>query len=326
MAKTSFPYAMIALCAALHMLVDGLCVCCLYVVATGGVGGGVGDFAAMFILYNVLAFLTQPLTGMWADRLRGDDRLLLLSVSAMTVGCGLSIGSLPEGFSLARTIVLAVVLGIGNSLFHVWGGKQTVLVAGNDVRALGLFVSTGALGLAVGVVCCSTLLMGAMLVCMIALSALHVAMDCGRRRAEMATGVAAPALGRHVVVVAVVVLTLFVVFRSFVGQGFSLSVGGGRWAVLLVGITAMAGKMAGGWLARWLGMARSMLMVLLVVLCCYLSAAVGVRLLLLPGLFAINCTMPVTLCLANGVLKGREGLAFGLLAAALVPGYLFAML
>ena len=47
---------------------------------------------------------------------------------------------------------------------------------------------------------------------------------------------------------------------------------------------------------------------------------------LLVGLFAINCTMPITLYLANVVLKGKEGLAFGLLAAALIPGYLLAML
>ena len=32
--------------------------------------------------------------------------------------------------------------------------------------------------------------------------------------------------------------------------------------------------------------------------------------------------MPVTLWLANRLLPGREGLAFGLLAAALMPGYL----
>jgi hypothetical protein len=34
--------------------------------------------------------------------------------------------------------------------------------------------------------------------------------------------------------------------------------------------------------------------------------------------------MPVTLYLANVVLPKREGLAFGLLAAALIPGYLLA--
>ena len=44
----------------------------------------------------------------------------------------------------------------------------------------------------------------------------------------------------------------------------------------------------------------------------------------LVGLFMINCTMPITLYLANVVMKGREGLAFGLLAAALMPGYLLA--
>jgi hypothetical protein len=42
------------------------------------------------------------------------------------------------------------------------------------------------------------------------------------------------------------------------------------------------------------------------------------------GIFAINCTMPMTLCLANMLLPNREGLAFGLLAAVLIPGYLLA--
>jgi hypothetical protein len=48
--------------------------------------------------------------------------------------------------------------------------------------------------------------------------------------------------------------------------------------------------------------------------------------ILLVGLFAVNTTMPVTLYLANVVLPKREGLAFGLLAAALIPGYLLAFL
>jgi hypothetical protein len=46
---------------------------------------------------------------------------------------------------------------------------------------------------------------------------------------------------------------------------------------------------------------------------------------LLAGVFLMNCTMPVTLYLANVLLPRREGLAFGLLAAALIPGYLLAV-
>ena len=47
--------------------------------------------------------------------------------------------------------------------------------------------------------------------------------------------------------------------------------------------------------------------------------------LLLVGIFLMNCTMPITLYLANVLLPRREGLAFGLLAAALIPGYLLAV-
>ena len=83
----------------------------------------------------------------------------------------------------------------------------------------------------------------------------------------------------------------------------------------------MLGKMAGGWLARWMGLVVALgVMVAVVVACVVLKTASPVVPFI--GLFAVNCTMPITLYLANLVLPGREGLAFGLLAAALMPGYL----
>jgi predicted MFS family arabinose efflux permease len=97
----------------------------------------------------------------------------------------------------------------------------------------------------------------------------------------------------------------------------------------------MLGKMSGGWIARRWGIVTSFaLMVVVAALCFYIvtgwhgaSPYTGMALaVLLVGAFAVNCTMPVTLYLANAVLPGREGLAFGLLAAALIPGYLLATL
>ena len=70
-----------------------------------------------------------------------------------------------------------------------------------------------------------------------------------------------------------------------------------------------------------MGIVRAMVAVVVVVVVCLFIDAPFAMLL---GLFAINCTMPVTLYFANVLLPGREGLAFGLLAAALVPGYLLA--
>jgi hypothetical protein len=44
------------------------------------------------------------------------------------------------------------------------------------------------------------------------------------------------------------------------------------------------------------------------------------------GLFAINCTMPLTLYWAEKLMPGREGFAFGLLAASLMPPYIFSVM
>ena len=85
----------------------------------------------------------------------------------------------------------------------------------------------------------------------------------------------------------------------------------------------MLGKMAGGWLARQLGIVRMLVLVVFLVAVCLVFRSLGIVVLLV-GLFAVNTTMPVTLYLANVVLPKQEGLAFGLLAAALIPGYLLA--
>ncbi|MDE7162075.1 MAG: hypothetical protein K2N65_04870, partial [Anaeroplasmataceae bacterium] len=44
------------------------------------------------------------------------------------------------------------------------------------------------------------------------------------------------------------------------------------------------------------------------------------------GICFFNFSMPITLYYANCLLKKKEGLAFGLLAAVLMPGYLLGML
>jgi Mn2+/Fe2+ NRAMP family transporter len=87
----------------------------------------------------------------------------------------------------------------------------------------------------------------------------------------------------------------------------------------------MMGKMLGGWLVRWMGMITAVIVILLIVACCIAFRHVD-NVILLLGLLAVNCTMPITLYLSNVVLKGHEGLSFGLLAAALIPGYLLATL
>ena len=329
---------LIGITTVMHFLMDGLCMCCLFLLATayGDYWGAYGDrlILGAILTYNVLAFMSQPLTGLMADRMTQRHWLLLSSAVLLTVAVAMA--SLPVKAEWLL-ILVAVGLGAGNSLFHVWGGKQTVVKMGNDMRALGVFVSTGALGLAIGAVFCSWALLYGLLLVFVTMAIAYVRWDeagdtggqaplcsasCAQDGASpRVSGVAA--MTPVTVWTLVVALMLFVGYRSFAGEVFSSGITKSQSLVLIIGTTAMLGKMTGGWIARWMGILKSLMLILAGVALCFLFRSNLVWVLLL-GIFLMNCTMPITLYLANLLLPKREGLAFGLLAAALIPGWLLA--
>lgn len=302
--------------ALLHFLVDGLCVCCLFQLATTM---GKGSLLPVFIVYNILAFLTQPLTGMLADRQQSLGVLLALAMALLSVGVALATLSAVQlwtGFPTAFAV--AAFLGFGNSLFHVWGGKAVAVNTGNDARSLGLFVSTGIMGLAVGVVFHDWLLLYVLLGALTILVASELWRGEPRRDDSLRLAAMSPATTWTVVLL----MMAFVLSRSFVGENFTGRLSDDGVTVLAIAAVAMLGKMGGGWLAHWIGAARTLaLLVAGVVFCLWAGASPPVLLL---GLLMVNGTMAVTLCWTNAALHGSEGLAFGLLAAALMPGYLLA--
>lgn len=312
--RTRYRWHLVGIGALLHFLIDGLCLCCLYLMAFPF---SFPRLTGIFVVYNVLAFLTQPLTGLLADRMRDRHWMLLAAVVLLLAAVMMVTFGLPFAGYLAP-----VLLGLGNSLFHVWGGKQVVLKAGNDMRALGLFVSTGAFGLAVAMVFFSLSLLYIFLLalCLLAVAYLKLGQN-DERVGDALQDTPWSSRVRQSRWLLLLVVVAFVMFRSFMGESFSSAIVKDDMVVLLIGLTAMLGKMAGGWMARRIGILLTLAAVLVVVLGCLLCRS-SERAIMLTGLFAVNCTMPVTLYWANGLLKGREGLAFGLLAAALIPGYL----
>jgi predicted MFS family arabinose efflux permease len=287
-------------------------------------------FFGFFVVYNVLAFLTQPLTGWWADCMEQRHWLLLLSVAFLTLGV-LTVSLLNAPLSAnypVIAVVASIFLGMGNSLFHVWGGKQVAIRTNNDIRALGVFVSTGAFGLAVSMVFFSWTVLFTFLLLICLFSLLYLRLETINELIEESASRfdhPSPFIPHPSSLILLLLIMAFVMLRSFMGSSFSSGLGKTGTLILLVGFCGMLGKMAGGWVAQWMGNISTFVVALLVAVGCWLLG--GTRQAIpLVGLLAINCTMPVTLYWANGLLKGREGLAFGLLAAALIPGYLLSML
>ncbi|MBQ4392558.1 MAG: hypothetical protein II826_05535 [Prevotella sp.] len=316
----------IGIATVLHLLVDGLCVCALYLMVGNADGA---RLLALFLAYNVLAFMTQPLTGWWADRSRSRHGPLLVAIVLLSAAVALQMVAVLRGAGLLP--LCAVLLGMGNSFFHVWGGKQTAVLSGNDMRSLGIFVSSGVLGLTVGVLYASWWLLAAMLLLVSVLGAVA-------SRIEPSAGPLPPSARRETaglpsmaktpafIAFWLLAILIFVLLRSFVGEVVSVGLEKSSAVLLLLAVTAMAGKACGGWLARWLGISRAIVACLGIVAACMMfRSADSVPLLpVVAGVLAINFTMPMTLHLANRLLPRREGLAFGLLAAVLIPGYMLA--
>lgn len=308
----------------MHFLVDGLCVCCLYLSADARAAG---NLLWLFLLYNVLAFLTQPFTGMAADRYAGRlpvvlaTSVLLLSLGVLTNSLLLLAGN---GSSWPLPVIQVALLGMGNSLFHVWGGKLTAHATGNDIRALGLFVSTGAFGLTVGFVCRSAWLPCAMLLLVVFCSIVLFHHPQQKVATDYTTGEEGWWRKEWLAWTAMLLLMAAVMLRSGASELFTAGIERTSATVLVIGAVAMTGKMGGGWMARCCGLLPTLLCLLICIgICLFLRN--GNLPLALSGLLLVNGTMAITLYLANRVFPGKEGLAFGLLAAALMPGYLLYM-
>lgn len=365
-----------ALLTALHLMVDGLCACSVLMLQGSLTGVGV---AVLFIGYNVLAFMTQPFVGLWMDRHRTGPMilwaaaLLLLSGGLLTTlypCCSTTVSDLPQFMTISNLpqfttgvtemtllVCIALLLGMGNSLFHVYGGKFVTERTVNDPRHLGFFVSSGALGLALGGAGHSLALMGTLAVTMLVAVVLFqrcVCVPCSEAdekpcdQSQGTTG-AAPipispspqilispspevsvstqphtSVGSGLAVgtsSALLLFMLFLVFgRSFIGNMKPDSVGDIACYATVASVLAFVGKASGGFIARRVGVWTTLTTALIAsAVCLLLSGSYWMFAALM--VLCINITMPLTLHLANRSLPQRAGMAFGALAFMLIPGH-----
>ena len=305
----------------LHLLVDGLCACCVFMMAPWMQAG---TTLTLFVAYNALAFLTQPLMGLWTDRRKDATLIFKASMTLLTLGACLTIlgTTWQQGWLPYLSVTL---IGMGNSMFHVYGGKSVAVHTGNDMRHLGLFVSSGAIGLIVGETYASTTGLTILCLAMLLLawfqlrSALPTpAMPPATLNSQgnMTTLNSQGGAARHMCIAMIAFICLVVFFRALVGK---MAPSGPGESALLIAVLAFAGKSLGGFAGRRWGVWRTLTLTLLVSGTC-LIASYAQGSLILPLTLAINLTMPLTLWLANQQMPGHEGLSFGLLAAMLPLG------
>ncbi len=300
-----------------HLLVDGVCLATLF-----SAGADASQLLTAVMLYNTLAFTTQCIAGLWLDHAglaRKAEPLAMLLVAA--------------GYFLPADLLVRVILiGFGNSLFHVCGGSVTLQKSLGKAAPLGVFVAPGALGVVLG-----RLYPGLGTVFSIALIALAALIFLAYRkegeRVEPAGAQPAESLreslpdyrGSAFPLAAASLLTVAVAVRAIGGSCAEFPWNTGAAPAAALTLAVFAGKTAGGFVCDRLGAARSsaISIVFAALLTAFFSAGMLASLL---GQFLLNLSMPITLWLLYKLMPGEPGFAFGLAASALWPGTLAGMM
>jgi FSR family fosmidomycin resistance protein-like MFS transporter len=260
----------------------------------------------MFLAYNIVAFGLQAPLGHLCD--------IWPRIPAGVIGCAVVAAGLLASSSLWPALLLAA---LGNAVFHVGGGIDSL--SDSRMWRSGVFVSTGAPGVALGTLAGKSGLSLALPLGMLLLSGVLVAALAPRRKAPPAQ-FALDVSSRAPFAALILLASLSIVIRAYVGAVLPLP---WKSASALMGLLpaafAFAGKAAGGILADRLGARNVGVISLLASLPC-LALGNAVPAAAMAGLALFNMTMPITLCALASRLQDSTGFAFGLSTLALLIG------
>ncbi len=301
-------FPVVALYGITHLLVDAICVGT--VLSLRGINV-LDDKAFVFyiVLYNLIAFGTQPIFGYLCDNYNNSKIFAILGVF-------LTISSL---LFLNSPLPVVIILGIGNALFHIGGGVLSLNLTPNRATAPGLFVAPGAIGVFIATFISGSMI--ALIVIAVSLITCMLIIHFVKFESYGTSETEEPSIDSKGILV-IMALLLVISVRSIVGGAVAFD-----WQITTtMKLAALAmvvvGKALGGLLGDRFGFARTGVGGLLIA-APLLTWGMNNWLLGLLGLLLFNLTMPITLTILANTFKKYKGFAFGLTTLALVLGYLF---
>ncbi|MEW5819109.1 MAG: hypothetical protein AB1782_02875 [Cyanobacteriota bacterium] len=290
-----------------HALVDATCAATVLGIS-GLYGYKLEDIAWLILMYNIITFGTQPLTGIISDHFKSP-------VFIAITGC--LITALGAVIVYIQPIIAVILVGAGNSLFHVGGGTISLNLTPDRTTAPGIFVAPGALGLCIGILIGKgghfiawpfviLLILFSMIMLLIKIPDINYE----KKKFSLTNGLFE----------LILLLILFSIsIRALIALSLTLPWKADITLLLILTMSVVLGKIAGGLLADKFGWMRVSITALII------SApllAFGHKLpfIAITGAFLFQLTMPVTLVAIATMFKGRPGFAFGLPCLALIIG------
>ena len=261
------------------------------------------------LLYNYFAFAMQLPLGILADRINRNSLFASLGCIFVALGC----------FAGKFELAAAVLAGLGNGLFHVGGGLDTLHRRKEKCTPAGIFVAPGALGLWLGTRWGQNGMIPAVLGIALLVFGIILPFVCKNKDPEGQNAEFALPGKTALPYLSAVFLFSVVVIRGFAGLIFNF-----EWkpefALALI-LAVVLGKVAGGISADLIGSKKTAIFSLFASALCFVFASNPICGIL--AVFLFNMTMPLTLTAAADAFPGAKGMSFGLMTFGLFLGFLF---
>ena len=297
-----------------HLAVDFAC----FYILKGFFFSSVGDLIIIsvgFLIYNFIAFALQMPIGYIADKIRAGHAYFSVA-GCLLVATGVM-------FPLFPWVKLGFC-ALGNAFFHVGGGIDSLVNAGGRFARSGIFISFGAVGVALGtaagrfdwlpawgvlipLIICAAL---QFMLCRNKISNYEFQLTEINRAGKFSINNAGAVIG---------IALIGIVVRAFVGAYAPIKFDDTVFFILLPAVCVFAGKFSGGILCDIFG-ARTVTVVSLVLSAPLLAFFTKNAALACAGLLLFNINTAATLCVIASKLRYNPGFAFGLTTLALFVG------
>lgn len=288
-----------------HFAVDFACFYVLFSTVSAGIEN-IQQLAFWFLTYNIIAFGLQFVVGFICDN-RRDFPAGLIGIIITVVG-----------LTFAQQFYIALILvALGNAFFHVGGGIDSLLNADGKMGRSGVFVSSGAWGVALGTLAGKANLSIAYPLGFLLISGVLIYIYCNPKINKAKSNfnlTAGIPIG-----LAIALIFVSVTIRAYTGYSVPITWKSTTTLILLATFASFFGKFTGGFIADKIG-ARTLGTLALLLSVPLLAFFNNNIILCVIGIALFNMTMPVTLCTLANYLEGFEGLAFGLTTLALLAG------
>ena len=270
------------------------------------------EFIISVIIYNFFAFAFQAPLGYVLDKIKNYKYVGIIGMSLIGL-CYLT--------DFNNSFILAIIVGIGNALFHLEGGVNIYALSNRKAFLNGLFVAPGALGIFLGTSFHTELIVTYLPLILIIFSIVLLFLIQKKEINKELEKSKKGNFSNSTIAVIVALIGLSIIIRSIGGSAIIYTWKSRFVLGLIYTLSIVIGKAFGGLLADKFGFLK---VVLLSLACSAICLILGynIHIFAYIGILLFNIPMSITLTILENTLTKRIACAVGLNTMFLFIGYL----